>query len=86
MGNGGGNPVLRDELWQRRTIRRFAICGVGYWEGFKKSIELAGWHMDAGPPSWDPQRPRNHAPDMCAKDALASVPATNDIRGPWQAP
>jgi hypothetical protein len=56
------------------------------------SIELAGWHMDAGPPSWDAEANRfsfflrkpGHQRILCilAMDALENAAQSSDLSEP----
>jgi hypothetical protein len=56
------------------------------------SVELAGWHMDAGPPSWDAEaktfsfflrKPgREHVLCLLAADALENAAQSNDLTEP----
>jgi hypothetical protein len=67
-------------------------CGVEERGGFKMSIEPEGWHMDAGPPSWDAEAKTfsfflckpGHERVLCilAMDALEQAAQSTDLSGP----
>ena len=42
-------------ILHRASLAQSRSYGVEERGGFKMSIEPAGWHMDPGPPSWDPE-------------------------------
>jgi hypothetical protein len=75
-----------------RSGGRFATCAVGKWGGFKMSIEEAGWHMDADPPSWDAEaksfsfylRKSGRERVLCilAMDALENAVQSSDLSEP----
>src|SRR5271166_5939412 len=58
----------------------------------KMSIEAEGWHMDAGPPSWDPEaktfsfflhkRGRESVLCIVAMDALENAAQSSDLSEP----
>jgi Protein of unknown function (DUF1488) len=58
----------------------------------KMSIEVEGWHMDAGPPSWDPEaktfsfflhkRGRESVLCIVAMDALENAAQSSDLSEP----
>src|ERR1700730_930337 len=61
-------------------------------DGFKMSIEPKGWHMDPGPPSWDPEaktfsfflQKRDQESVLCivAMDALENAAQSSDLSEP----
>ncbi len=61
-------------------------------DGFKMSIEPEGWHMDPGPPSWDPEaktfsfflHKRDQESVLCivAMDALENAVQSSELSEP----
>jgi hypothetical protein len=73
-------------------VARSIPCGVEEGEVFKMAIEPEGWHMDPGPPSWDPEartfsfflhkRGRESALCIVPMDALENAVQSSDLSEP----
>ena len=93
-GRWNGNPVLRIDCGslRRANVARSIPCGVEEGKGFKMSIEPEGWHMDPGPPSWDPDaksfsfflHKRDQESVLCivAMDALENAVQSSELSEP----
>jgi Protein of unknown function (DUF1488) len=84
--------VLKFGSLHRVNVAPSIPCGVEEGGGIKMSVEPEGWHMDPGPPSWDPEaksfsfflHKRDQESVFCivAMDALENAVQSSELSEP----